>query len=174
MKENNQEVRRTINIIKNSFNELKIPVLKETVNKQGMGVVKTEIDDDSYRMFLEVVCRPNDTNVNIKAGFSVAFTFNDDFGFCQIMNLINGQLMDIGHFAVNLSTGEIFLQTGLDISDKDSSQKQLIYTLVRLITQASSCFNMLLRVGNTDQCPLMALKAEITEMLEKRPRERKE
>ena len=174
MNKEHKEVRNTMDMIKECFNELKIPVLKENVDKQGMGVVKTEMDDDSYQMFLEVACRPTDTNVDIKAGFSVAFTPNDDFGFCQIMNLINGQLMDIGHFAVNLSTGEIFLQTSLDISDKDSSQKQLIYTLVRLITQASSCFNMLLRVGNTDKCPLTALKAAITEMLEKPTRERKE
>jgi hypothetical protein len=174
MDDNNEEMNRIRHEIKDCFKELGLPILKEIIDNEGEAIIGTRIDSNRFSMFLEAVCSPTDAEVKIKAGFPGAFTAEDYFGLYQVLNLINGQWMDIAHFALNPSEGDILFRATVNMSDSGFSRKQLPISLVRLITHGMEWFDILLRVANTEQCPLKELKSAIDEMHQKRLEGRKE
>jgi hypothetical protein len=167
MNDKNQEVRNSMDMIKNSFKEMGLPVLSETENEEGIGVIGTQIDTNLFSMFVEVACGRTSSELEIKVGFSVVLTADNYFGLLQVLNIINGHLMDIGHFAVNPSDGDISFQTSVEISDKDLRSNLIINSLVRLISQGIEFFGLLLRLAEANQCPLTELRTAINEMYEK-------
>jgi hypothetical protein len=174
MNENNQEVRKTMDMVKNCFSKLGLPVSKEIVDDAGVGVLETKIDGESFSLFLEVIFRPASTDLNIKVWFSELITVADHFGVYHMINLINGRLMNIGHLAVNLSNGAIFLLSSLDVCENHFSTKQIEDFFVRLMIQGMDCFALVLKQVNTEQCPLRGIQVAIDEMLEKYSKRRKE
>jgi hypothetical protein len=174
MNNQNQEVRTMMDIIKTCFNELQMSVLKETIDEQGIGVLGTAIDLNSFSMSVEVMCPPNSTDLDIKIRFSHPVSSSIPFGIHLIVNRINGQVMDIAHLALNPCDEGLILQTSFDVSDQDSRQKQIIDSLNRVIRQGIRCFDMVLRIGEKGGFTMTDLDGIIEELLGKRSNKGKE
>jgi hypothetical protein len=174
MNNQNQEVKITMDMIRSCFNELQLPILEEKLDEKGIGTFETQIGDGNFSMILDVICRPNDTQLEIKAEFSKAFDVENYAVSYMAINYINGELMDLGHFAVDTRDGGMLFRASVDISDKSSRLRQLTISLKRFINQGMHRFNALMKMANTDQCPLKELRNAISQMREEAMREGRE
>jgi hypothetical protein len=174
MNNKHQEVRTTMDMIKNSFNELGLPVLEERMDEQGIGVVRTRINADSFSMFLEVGRPPTGTELYFVAWFSLTIDGISRSSICQLINVINDLVMDIGHFALNSKDGGIYFLGGIDICDGDFNPKQVSASLKRFIYYGTNCFAYLLRMVAPDSWSQGGIEKIVDEMLKQFSKGRKE
>jgi hypothetical protein len=106
-----------------------------------------------------------------KITFSENLAARDQLAEYMTINAINAQLMDIGHFALRPSEGDLILQTSLVLPTQDFDSDQVSMSLVRIIHHGLDCFNLLLRMADTDGCPLKEFADGVQELFESQTKE---
>ena len=126
----------------------------------------TGIQDEEFSILLEIDCRLRANVVNLKLIPSLEFESSDMLAFYQLINTLNGTLMDIGHFSINESDKEFLLQTSIDCSAENFDREQMIESIKRIVQQGLEGFKLLMEMLNGDQCPYQMLASYMTKMRE--------
>ena len=111
----------------------------------------TGIQDHDFGIFIEINFQAD--IANIKVSPDLIFEMRDRVPFYQLLNEINLRLMDIGHFAINESDGDVFLQTSVDLSDQYFDRDQMLTTVQRISVHGLELLKLLKEMFDGDQCP---------------------
>ena len=157
MKKQNKNCKAIQKIIKSCLNVLDLQVIEEVV-EQDMASITTGIVDDDISLFINLNFQPTTNLLNIKVCSSRLFDSECLLVACQILNLLNAQLMDIGHFSVNRSNGDAMLQTSVNLSSQKYDREQILATIKRIIKCGYKNFKSLQPMAEDERCSLEAFR----------------
>jgi hypothetical protein len=155
MKKQNKKSKAIQKIIKSCLNELGLQLIEEVVEQDMVSII-TGIKDDDISIYMELTFRSTSNLLNIKVSSPGLFDTECILAGCQITNLLNAQLMDIGHFSVNRDNGDVILQTSVNLSSQNYNRKQILSTIKRIMIQGYQNFRALHPMAEEDRCPLDA------------------
>lgn len=124
----------------------------------------TGIQGEEFSILMEIDCLLKANVVNLRLIPTLEFELPDMLAFLQLINTLNGTLMDIGHFSVSDSHEEVIFQTSIDCSAGIFCREQMIETIKRIVMQALEGFKLLMEMINGDQCPYQKLATYMTKM----------
>ena len=142
MKNRNNNLKAIQNIIKSCLNELELQVIEETVEKDNVSIT-TSVKDDFVSIYTELIFQSTRNLLTMKVYVPKLFESGCLLMASQTLNLLNAQLMDIGHFSVNRENGDVMLQTSLNLSSQNYDQAQILATIKRIMIQGYQNFKSL-------------------------------
>jgi hypothetical protein len=152
--------------VKSCLYELGFNEMDEISENDSLKLI-TGIQDDAISVLMEIDCHLTANVVNLKLIPSLDFDLPNILAFNQLINTLNGTLMDIGHFSITDTHKEVILQTSVDYSAGIFDREQMIETIKRIVMQALEGFKVLMEMLNGDQCPYQKLASYMSEMREK-------
>lgn len=152
----NGECEQVLKNFKSCLNEMCRPVLDPIVNN-GSGRIITQFNILEVTVFIAITYSSYSKRAEIKINSSLSMDDFDTFIVVQILNTINGELMDIGHICFDPYCQDIFLQTSIDFSKQSFDRPQILRLLKRFSLQGFRCFLLLRRIAQMDQCPFEVL-----------------
>jgi len=155
MNKQNKNCKAIQKIIKSCLNELELQVIEEVI-EQDMASITTGIVDDDISLFINLNFQPTNNLLNIKVCSPGLFKSGCLLVAFQTLNLLNAQLMDIGHFSVNRENGDVMLQTSLNLSSQNYDRGQILATIKRIMIQGYKNFKSLYPMAEDDRCSLEA------------------
>jgi hypothetical protein len=132
------------------------PVLDPIV-KNGSGTITTQFNILEVSVFITITYSSYSQKAEIKINSSLWMEDFDTFIVIQILNKINGELMDIGHICTDPYCQDIFLQTSIDFSIQSFDWPQILRLLKRFSLQGFRCFLMLREIAQMNKCPFEVL-----------------
>ena len=156
MCDKNIECENILKSFKSCLNEMDRPVLDPFVNN-GSGRITTQFNILEVSVFIEITYSSYSKRAEIKINSSLSMDDFDTFIVIQILNTINGELMDIGHICADPYCEDIFLQTSIDFSIQSFDWARMLFLLKRFTHQGYKCFLMLREIAQMDQCPFEVL-----------------
>ena len=155
----------------NNKNELKsiLNSLRPCLKGLGIKVINEEIDKDACRVNSAIGCTglPLSMQLAYRKGSEVIALLITSPTSKKIVNLpaisrflneINRWVMDIGHFCVDPSVGNICFVAAVARVDQGFCRKEIIRTIDWLSSQACSLFELLhIILESKNQCPLQTL-----------------
>ncbi|MEJ2246364.1 MAG: hypothetical protein P8Y80_09865 [Acidobacteriota bacterium] len=151
--------------IKSCLYELDFHEMDEISENDSLKLI-TGVQDDALSVLMEIDCQLKTNAVNLRLIPSLEFKSSDMLAFYQLINTLNGTLMDIGHFSINESDKGFLLQTSIDYSAGIFDREQMIESIKRIVQQGLEGFKLLMEMLNGDQCPYQMLASYMTEMRE--------
>ena len=106
---------------------------------------------------ITITYHSHNKRAEIKINSSLLIDEFDSFIIIQILNTINGELMDIGHICLDPYCEDIFLQTSIDFSKQSFDREAILSLLKRFGHQGFRCFLMLREIAQMNQCPFEVL-----------------
>ena len=161
MSNKRKKLQSTYKNIKSCLLELGFIGADELIEEDS-GKFITGIQDHDFAIFIEITFQAD--IANIKVNSDLLFEMRDRVPFYQLLNEINLGLMDIGHFAINESDGDVFLQASVDLSDQYFDRDQMLKTIQRISIHGLELFKLLKEMFDGDQCPFHFLHNYIEEM----------
>jgi len=116
-------------------------------------------------MFLDAAQSPKHNNLLIVSWFSPTIEVENCYVLCQLLNVINYLVMDIGHFAFNTENGGIFFLGDVNMHEKNLNSQQLMASLKRIIHHGTTCFKYLLEMVNCSQAELESIVYEMVQRI---------
>jgi len=156
MCDQNKECENILKSFKSCLNEMNLPVLDPTVNN-GSGTITTQFNILDVSVVIRIAYSSYSKKTEIKINSSLSMDDFDSFIIIQILNAINGELMDIGHICLDPYCEDIFLQTSIDLSKQSFDRPRILPLLKRFVHQGFRCFLMLRKIAQMDQCPFEVL-----------------
>jgi hypothetical protein len=104
----NKECENILKNFKSCLNEMYLPVLDPNVNN-GSGSITTKFNILDVSVSITVTYFSHSKRAEIKINSSLLIDEFDSFIIIQILNTINGELMDIGHICLDPYCEDIFL-----------------------------------------------------------------
>jgi hypothetical protein len=136
------------------FRELGL-LVAERITGDEEAVFEAYIDERPFSANLEARCRGAEGIIDIRMHFPEKFVEVSGADVHKVINLVNLQLMDIGHFVLDPSTMDILLVASIDLYGDESQREQVVTTLKRVTGQAFQCFSALLRMLASDPVKVM-------------------
>ena len=112
MCDKNGECEQVLKNFKSCLNEMCLPVLNPIVIN-GSGTITTQFNILDVSVVITITYSSYSKRAEIKINFSLSMEDFDTVIVIQILNAINGEMMDIGHICTDLYCQDIFLQTNL-------------------------------------------------------------
>ena len=156
MCDKNGECEQVLKNFKSCLNEMCRPVLNPIVIN-GSGTITTQFNILDVSVVITITYSSYSKRAEIKINSSLSMEDFDTFIVIQILNAINGELMDIGHICADPYIQDIFLQTSIDFSKQSFDRPQILPLLKRFSHQGFRCFLMLREIAQMDQCPFEVL-----------------
>ncbi len=156
MCDKNIECEKILKSFKSCLNEMHHPVLDPIVNN-GSGTITTQFNILDVSVFITITYSSYSKRAEIKIDSSLSIDDFDSFIIIQILNTINGELMDIGHICADPYCQDIFLQTSIDFSIQSFDRTRMLSLLKRFAQQGFRCFLMLRNIAQKNQCPFEVL-----------------
>jgi hypothetical protein len=161
MHDKNSECEKILKSFKSCLNEMGRPVLDPIVNN-GSGAITTQFNILDVAVVITITYWSHNKRAEIKINSSLFIDDIDSFIIIQILNTINGELMDIGHICLDPYCEDIFLQTSIDFSKQSFNQQEILFLLKRFALQGFRCFSILLEIAQMNQCPFKVLSDYLT------------
>jgi hypothetical protein len=156
MCDKNAECEQVLKKFKSCLNEMCLPVLNPIVIN-GSGTITTQFNILDVSVVITITYSSYSKRAEIKINSSLSMEDFDTFIVIQILNAINGELMDIGHICADPYCQDIFLQTTIDFSIQPFDRTRILFLLKRFAHQGFRCFLMLRKIAQMDQCPFEVL-----------------
>ena len=156
MCDKNTECEKILKSFKSCLNEMNLPVLDPVVNNVS-GTITTQFNILDVSVVITITYSSYSKRTEIKIDSSLSMDDFDTFIVNQVLNTINGELMDIGHICVDPYCQDIFLQTSIDFSKQSFDQPRILPLLKRFVHQGFQCFRVLRKIAQMDQCPFEVL-----------------
>jgi hypothetical protein len=155
MRKNSNKFRTLLKNIKSCLDELHLKIMSEDID-QDSGRIKVGVETDEISMLMELFFRHEPKIIDISISADALFNTDCMLGICQVLNLLNAQLMNIGHFSINQETGHIKIQTSLDLSSQSYNRHQMLATIKDIIDCGRYHFSLLQPMSKEDRCPMKA------------------
>lgn len=163
MYDNNKECKDRLDEFRSCLNEMSLPVLDPTI-ENGYGKIMTQFNILNISVFVEIAYNSGNKEAEIKIDSSLSMDNLDSFIILQILNIINGEMMDIGHICFDPYCEEVFMHTFIDFTNPNFDQNQMLILLKRFIHQGYLCFRILRRISQMSECPFKVLSDHLNAM----------
>ena len=156
MCDKNKECENILKNFKSCLNEMCLPVLDPEVNN-GFGKVETKFGILDVSVYVEIAYNSQNKIAKIKIDSSLSVDHMDTFIFLQVLNILNGQMMDIGHICLDPYCEDVFLQTSIDFSNQSFDRLMTLFILKRFLSQGHLFFRILREISQMQKCPFKVL-----------------
>jgi len=151
MKNQNKNLNGLHKIIKSCLHELELQIVEDVVEKDRVSII-TDVKDEDISLSIELNFLSTSNLLNIKVYVPRLFETECPIMACQILNFLNAELMDIEHFSVNRNSGDVMLQTSLNLSNQNYDREQIMATIKRIINCGYKNFKSLHLIAEDDRC----------------------
>ena len=163
MRDNNKECENILKEFKSCLNEMSHPVLDPKI-KNGFGKIMTNFGILDISVYLEIAYNSRRKIAEIKIDSSLSMDKSDSFILLQILNIMNGEMMDIGHICFGPYCEEVFMHTSIDFTKPNFDRSQMLILLKRFIKQGYLCFRILREISQMSKCPFEVLSDHLNTM----------
>jgi hypothetical protein len=145
------------------LNRLGLPVLRAKFDN-ATGTVLSQFSILNVPVDINIVYRSRNQIAEIDIELMLSFKNIDRGTLLQVINAMNGQLMDIGHLFVYLDDKAVTLKASNDFSNQDFDRQPKLTFMQRLFSQGSLCFHILVEIDQMNGCPFVVLRERIEEL----------
>ena len=152
-----------VNGFTSCLNRLGLPVLEAKFDNET-GTVLSQFSILNVPVDINIVYRSRNQIAEINIELMLSFENIDRGTLLQVINAMNGQLVDIGHLFVYLDDQAVTIKSSIDFSTQDFDRQRMLSLMQRLFGQGSLCFHILVEIDQMNGCPFVVLQERIEEL----------